>query len=70
MLKNNGIKYIVGDFWFDPAVQGPNIPKMKGLLILPQNYYRYDHPWKKDLDEFLKEVWCFKLKKEKDSRNL
>lgn len=59
LIKNN-VKFVVDNFWFDPAVQGSDIPKLKGILITQDNYYNSTHPWNPELDKYLKKVWNYK----------
>ena len=58
-LKENNISYAVDYFWFDPAYQGEDVPKLKGIVISPDNYYNFTHPWKPDIDKYLEEVWSY-----------
>ncbi|WP_456418655.1 hypothetical protein [Methanocaldococcus infernus] len=64
-LEKYGVKYIPLYFWIDPAVRGDNIRKFHILIISPENYYNYTHPWKPDLDKYLVEVWNYTYKGKK-----
>lgn len=59
LLDKHDIKYIPINFWIDPASRNENVRKYKLLLISPENYHAFDHPWKQDIDKYLVEVWNF-----------
>jgi len=60
LLKENGIYYIKVKYWVEPALRGESFPQYKLLMILPfikgTDFY---HPWHKNLNKYLKEVWSY-----------
>jgi len=59
LLLRNNISYSAQNTWIDPAIKNDNIKKFDALLITPQNYLNYTHPWNRNLDSYLQEVWSF-----------
>ncbi|MCD6590064.1 hypothetical protein J7K74_02670 [Candidatus Woesearchaeota archaeon] len=67
-LRENNVEFQIGWYYFDPAVRGIDIPKIKGIIILPSNYYNFSHPWHPDLDPYLEEVWSYEYNDMKIAR--
>ena len=65
ILKENDIKYFIQTTWVDPAIKGEGIPKFKLIFISPENYYNNTHPWGKNLDLYMDEVWSYNQQNQK-----
>jgi hypothetical protein len=59
VLKSNNVTYVVDTTWVDPALKSEDYKQFRMIIILPQNYYNFTHPWKKDIDPYLEEVWSY-----------
>ncbi|WP_423792567.1 hypothetical protein ACPB8Q_07575 [Methanocaldococcus indicus] len=58
-LNKYGVKYIPIYYWIDPSCRNEYVRKFHILVISPENYYNFTHPWKPDLDKYLVEVWNY-----------
>ncbi len=56
-LKRNNISYSVMDYWVDPSIR--NVRKFKLIIITPENYFNATHPWKPDIDKYMRLVWRY-----------
>ncbi len=65
ILDYYGIKYLPSFFWIDPSHWYNYVRRYNILFILPNNYLNYTHPFSKDLDPFIYEVWSYKYKNKK-----
>lgn len=57
LLESNNISYAFQHTWIDPAIKNNNIRQFDALFITPQNYVNFTHPWNRNLDGYLQEVW-------------
>ncbi len=56
-LGGNGVKYQAMHTWIDPAMKGDHIRQYDLLLVSPENYQSFEHPWNSNLDPYLEKVW-------------
>mgnify|MGYP000477532617 CR=1 FL=1 len=68
ILEENGIKFIPMNTWVDPWARGEKYKKFKVLLISPENYFNFSHPWNPNLDNLLEEKWNFTYNHQKIAR--
>jgi len=59
VLKDNNVSYFVQNTWVDPALRSDSQKKFDLIFVSPQNYVSFTHPWKTDIDPYLKEVWSY-----------
>jgi hypothetical protein len=58
-MDEHGVMYDAVTTWVDPAMRGPKYKQLPVLLVSPANYVEAAHPWRPDLDIFLRQVWSF-----------
>ena len=59
LWRDNNVSFFVQNTWVDPALRGPEQKKFDMMFCSPQNYVSFNHPWKTDIDPYLKEVWSY-----------
>ena len=64
-LEEYNITYIPMHFWIDPAQRRDTIRKYDLLVVSPQNYFNFTHPYKPDLNKYLKQVWSYTYRGQK-----
>ena len=59
ILENNDVNYFRREAWIDAGNRRPEVKKFDLLMISPENYYNFTHPWHPNLDPYLEEVWSY-----------
>jgi hypothetical protein len=59
IFDENGVRYAAINTWIDPSAKGEDVPMFDVLIVGPENYEAFNHPWNSGLDPYLERVWQY-----------